>query len=97
MSRGMSAPRIQDLHRLLRHQVGIVSARKYSRFRPPGGFFRTIAMLVRDNQIDMAAPAQFPVSPQAMDRGEVVRFPAKAMFVEAGNGCVNHLRRIEAI
>ena len=86
----VSAPRIHDFHRFFRHEFRKMRARKRLRFRSTGRFLGAIAVLVGDDQVDVAAPAQCAITLEAADGREIVCFLAQAVFVEMRNRRIDH-------
>src|SRR5437868_14680851 len=73
---------IHNLEHLLPGEPGKVFVVQAVRLRTSEGVFCSIAALVREDYVKMAAPSQTAMPPQAPDCSQIVRFLAQAALVK---------------
>src|SRR5262249_923710 len=87
--------RVEDHLSLLREQVREVIARERRRLLATGRLLRAVAVLIRDDEIDVAPEAQRAIRREARERGEVVGLGAEPVLVEARDRRALDSRRVE--
>src|SRR6185312_10119189 len=89
------AAAIDYLKHLFRHELRIVLIKEICVIELGSGVLGSVASLVGDDEFYIPAPAQRPISSEAVDRCEVIRFFSETVVVELRHCDISDCRRIE--